>query len=381
MKVHARIYMSPSAWLRSLICGLAVTLASAPAIGAFQHFNEGMVVPEIKGTAIITNESVSLTEMRKNRMVIVLFWATWSPRSVQELTEFEALVQQYGRESIDVLAVNVDGSQISDAKRTAIQKLVTENQLSFPVVIDEGLESFDRYGVIAVPSTAVVDSNGVLRYGPSGYSLRVRDVIFDSIETYLGLREAPETTMIQGYRPEKKASRYYELALNLYMKGLFDRADPNLGLAVEADSQFAAPHSLKARILLDRGEHEAAAGEFETATVLDPKSVAAWSGWGHALLRAGQDDLAIEKLSQALALDDAYTPALLDLGLALAQQGRADEGLDSLGKASELNPRDALAHYYIGKVNRIKSDNAAALQAYLAALEIYYPEPLGDAAE
>jgi tetratricopeptide (TPR) repeat protein len=275
---------------------------------------------------------------------------------------------------VKIVAVNVEGQSISASIRKTVIDVAKDLDLPFPVIIDDGLDVFYDYGVVAVPSTAVLDTSGVLRYGPAGFSLTTGDLIADSIEVLLGIKQATATTAVRmGYRPKNKASRYYNLALNLFKQRMFERALSNLELSVSDDSGFSAPHNLRGEIFLRLGQLPEALEEFALAVSLDSGSVAAWTGWGRALMRHGDVDGTYNKISAALTLDDSYTPAFLLLGLVLAEQGRTSEALDSLAKAKELNERDPDIHFYTGQVLLLADDTAQAAAAYKTALEILYP--------
>jgi tetratricopeptide (TPR) repeat protein len=307
-------------------------------------------------------------------LVIVVFWSTWSPRSLEELTDLKDVLIKYQDHPIKVVAVNVDSPKLTPASRAMIEKTVTDLGLPFDVIIDEGLKIFYNYGVIAVPSTAVIDSTSVLRYGPSGYSLTTRDNIVDSIEMFLGLSQ-PDTviTFFKRYRPTRRGTRYYNMSVNLMQRGMYEPALSSLDSAQVADPNFAAVHSLRGQILLHLNKLTEAATAFETAINLDSVSAPTWAGWGHVLLKSGQIDAAKEKLNIALSIEETYTPALIDLGLCWAETDSLDHAISSLEKAAELNMMEPQIHHYLGQLYNKVGDQTKAIQSYLKALSIYYP--------
>ena len=362
-----------TAW--TLVLGTLLLLPSASA--AFKYLQVGMEAPTIGGTDLRNGEAFDAGTLAEGEVLLVTFWATWSGRSLEQLRDLVEMSKRYEESPLQIVAINVEGLAISPTSRRLIDETVSTLEPPFPVIIDEGLEIFYQYGVIAVPSTAVVGSDGTLRYDPAGYSYTVRDRIVDSTEVLLGLRERTETApLAQGYRPEKKASRYYRLAVQLASQRLYERAMANLESAAEIDSLFAAPHNLQGQIALELGEDEPAAEAFRRAVSLDPASVAAWAGWGRALLRAGLHEEAIEKLESSLDLDSAYTPALLDLALCHAQLDEdSGKALELLTSARELNPMDASVHFYLGRIHKSFDRKRLAIGSYRMALEILYPDP------
>jgi len=343
---------------------------------AFRYLQEGMTAPEVKGLDISTGEEISSGDLNNDNIVIITFWATWSNRSIELLNDLKGFVNEHSDMPVKVIAVNVENQKISPEERQVIIDKVAELNLPFPVIIDNELSLFYEYGVIAVPSTAILDTTGILRFAPSGYSLITRDLIKDSVEVLLGLKKPSALTVVRkGYRPANKASRYYRLALQLTNQKMYERALSNLVTAQEADTMFSATHNLRGQIYLEIDSLAAALREFEIAVRLDSTSVAARAGMGKALYLSGQLDAAFKSLSDLHAYDATYTPALLDLALVMIEQQKFSEAADSLRKALELYPRDPLAHYYLGKAYLQSGQNDKAVDSYKTALQLIFPAP------
>ncbi|UCC78654.1 MAG: tetratricopeptide repeat protein [Candidatus Zixiibacteriota bacterium] len=343
---------------------------------AFKYLQEGMSIPEVRGKDVITGEEVSSQNLLRGNVLIVAFWATWSERSIMQLKDMKEFYNDHPDLPLKIIAVNVENQLITPEERKIIESKIVELDLPFPVLIDDNLSVFYEFGVIAVPSTAILDSTGILRYAPSGYSLATRDLIVDSVEVLLGLKKPSITSVVKkGYQPAQKASRYYRLALQLAHQRMYERALANLEMAREADTLFSAPHNLRGQIYLEIDSIDAAVRELETAVRLDSTSVAARAGLGRALLIDGRIDDAFDKLSALHAEDDTYTPALLDLALVMVKQEKYREAIDSLKSALELNPRDPIVHYYLGKTYQQSGQKAKALESYKTALELIFPAP------
>ncbi len=349
-------------------------IVAPSATAAFKYLSEGMKAPELSGVDLKSGEKISTRQWLGDNLIIVVFWSTWSPRSLEELQSLKELHAIYQDQPIKFIAVNVDGQNISPITRDKINSTLADLDLPFPVIIDDKLSIFYEFGVIAVPSTAVLDSSGVLKYGPAGFSLTTKDRIVDSIDVFLGLKKPDKVAQFRdGYRPKNKSSRFYNMALNLGLKKSWERALSILDSAEAADSMFAGPHTLRGDIMIRLERYEDAQTSFAKAIKLDSMVVAAWAGWGQALLKSGTIEEAIAKLKHALDLDSEYTPAFLDLGMCLAQQGLYDDAIDSLNKAKELNFANPTVHYYLGQVYRQAGNDDKATESYIKALELLYP--------
>jgi tetratricopeptide (TPR) repeat protein len=354
--------------------GLLTPQASA----AFKYLQEGMTAPELSGQDVRTGETVTseIVDVDGGAVLVITFWATWSQRSLEILQDLKAMTSEYEGHPFRVIAINVESQDITKAVRDEIAATVRELDLPYPAILDEDLEAFYTYGVVAVPSTAVVDAEGILRYGPAGYSYTIRDHLVDSTRVLLGLKERSDTVVLdRGYVPDVKASRYYNLALQLYGQHMYERALAHLAKSSEADSSFSAPSNLRGQIMLRLNRPEEAVNEFERAVELDEQSVAAWAGWGRALLRSDQKDAAREKLRAALDLDESYTEAMLDLALCLLAAEEDEAALDLVSAARELNPRDPAASLILGRYQESSGRTTAALATYRIALEALYPAP------
>lgn len=343
---------------------------------AFKFLQEGMTAPSVVGRDIITGDEIQSDNFSKSNIVVITFWATWSKRSLEELADLKAIAEKYRDKPVRIIAVNVENQKISPATETLIKKTADDMKLSYPVIIDRDLATFYNFGVIAVPSTAILDTSGILRYAPSGYSLTTKDLIEDTIEVLLGLKKpTAESVVAEGYVPQKKSARYYNLALQLANQRMYDRALSDLDLAQQADIAFSAPHNLRGQIYLDIEKTKEAVGEFEISVRLDTSSVAARAGLGRALLRDGQADSAFVILSQTLTMDSTYTPAVLDMALCLSEEGKTEEALKHLLAARDLDPRNPSVHYYLGRVYLNAGRKGEAADEFRAALEIIYPAP------
>lgn len=366
-----------SSFLFALISiGFNIVQFSSSVTAAFKYLHEGMEAPPLRGKDIISGSQVNYEDYIKQNVVIITFWATWSSRSLELLNELQAFSDENSDKPVKIIAVNVDNQKIGPEEEKRILKTVTDMNLSFPVIIDYGLEAFYEFGVIAVPSTAILDTSGVLRYAPSGYSLSTRDRIIDSLNVLLGLREPTAITAIrEGYIPEPKSSRYYRLAQQLAGKRMYERALSNLELSEQADTLFSAPHNLRGQIYLELDSIQLAIEEFEKAVELDSTSIAARAGLARGLLRDGRFGQAFENLSSLLADDSTYTPALLDFALCHAEKDEIETALVYLDKAKELNPKDPMVYYYFGKIYFDSGQVSKAAESFREGLEILYRHP------
>ncbi len=146
---------------------LLIVIAGALAVAAFVAFQEpdgpalrvGSTAPgfsldplEQSGTA-----PISLEELR-GRVVFVNFWATWCPPCRDEAPSMQRLYSSLQSEPFEMLAISID---TADA-REAIAKFRDEFGLSFPILLDPEKRTYDRFQVMGVPESFLLDAKGRL---------------------------------------------------------------------------------------------------------------------------------------------------------------------------------------------------------------------------
>ena len=112
---------------------------------------------------------------------VLLFWSTWSPRSAEILEDFRGYHGKYAAEGLRVFAINCDHEGLTPPQRELISSYADEMDLPFPVLVDEFLEAYSAYGVMALPSAVVLDGDGRIAYALGGYPPTYRKELKESI--------------------------------------------------------------------------------------------------------------------------------------------------------------------------------------------------------
>ncbi len=134
---------------------LGIVLISSPVV-ANQGAAPAFSLPTRDGSTL------SLEDFR-GEVVMINFWATWCGPCRQEMPLLEQIYQRYNRLGFTILGVNVE-EHSADADR-----FLAETPVSFPILFDPSNEVSKRYGVSAMPSTAIVDRKGNVRFLHHGY--------------------------------------------------------------------------------------------------------------------------------------------------------------------------------------------------------------------
>ena len=327
-----------------------ISLLLGSSARALEEIQIGSDAPPLVLTGL-DNKSFNLHQERQDsRLLVIVFWATWSENSMKELARLEELLKKYGSQGLKVAAVNVEKQKLSAAELEAVSNVKKQLGLTMPVLLDPGLQAFNRYGVVALPSTVVVGTDGRVLFRIAGYPLAGKEELFSFLEAaFIGEKEAPKVKAT-GYRPQPRASRYYGMARTTGQRGHREREESYLLKAAELDPQFTLPLIRLGRIRLAQNDLLAAKDFFAKALAIEPANNIAKTEMGHVLLEQGDLSQAEALFRQVLESQPEYAPAYYYLGLVLGRQGKKDNALSNFAKAIELNPRDYKVYLFRGRL-------------------------------
>lgn len=124
----------------------------------------------------LDGESIKLSDLQ-GKPVFLNFFTSWCPPCRAEAPD----MQKFHEESdVQVLAVNM---YERENNTDDVPEFIEEFGLTLPVVIDESLEVTYRYGVQVMPTTYILDSDGLIvnvGQGPMNYDMMVD--VFSDIE-------------------------------------------------------------------------------------------------------------------------------------------------------------------------------------------------------
>ena len=346
------------------------------AAAAFKNVQEGMEAPAFR-LKDVEGAEVSLDAYRKEKAVLVVFFANWSSRSLAELKDVQRLLAALEPSGMKAIAINVEHEHMTEQDMKAVRDMAAGLKLAFPVVFDKGLETFREYGVVSVPSTAILGEGGLVRNTLNGYPSSAYAELKEQVETMLGLRKPEEATAAaaSAFKPNRQALLNYNLGRRLYRSGMADKAVPMLKKAAEADPKWAAPHLLLGEIRLagakkDPKAIEEAKKEFEAAVAAEKGNAVARTGLARVYSRMGAVADAEREVGEALKISPSYTPALMLSAALLARKGNLLEAEKLIRGALDLSPLDAEAHALAGSVLEGAGELRKAVEMYRKAWEL-----------
>ncbi len=101
----------------------------------------------------------------RGSVVLLDVWATWCEPCRDALPLYEQLAKEYGARGLKVYALNVDEDE------RAIPAFVAETKLNLPILVDANAQVAERtLGVKMMPTTFIIDRQGVVRFVHEGFA-------------------------------------------------------------------------------------------------------------------------------------------------------------------------------------------------------------------
>lgn len=127
----------------------------------------------------LNGNKYSLKDMRGQRVVQVVFWATWCVPCLQEVPHLKETYAKYRDRGFQVLGIVVEMNQSPDVVRAVAHDL----KVNYPILWDEGGAVQDRYRVSYIPQNFLVGKDGIIRYAgsslPDNYEALVESLLKD----------------------------------------------------------------------------------------------------------------------------------------------------------------------------------------------------------
>ena len=319
----------------------------------------------------LSGKKQNFSSLKGDKQTILLFWASWSRQSEKALKQMAKLHEKYKDQGLSVIGINVERQSIDDKAMEDIKGAINRLKISFPILIDRGLVAFHDYGVIAVPTTVILDKNRKIVFEMSGFPLvGTRDMIHFVAAAIEGKKVQAEVAKRTGYHPDKKAVRSWNMGIKaLKSKRSFKSAEKWFKKAISADPKFILPYLSLGSFYEEQDDLVQAKEQFQQALTREPDNVKALSNMGLILIEEGSIDEAKKMLEKAIEINESYTPSYYYLGYLTGKEGDMKKAAELFVSAEEINPMDYRINMFRGMMFEKQNDLEQATMSYKNALK------------
>ena len=169
------------------LCTCTAKAQSAPGTDMAKAFsNAGLrllatkVSPRDFSLPALAGETVALSQF-KGKVVFLNFWATWCGPCRAEMPSMETLYSSYREKGLEILAVNCAEN------RQEVSAFMQEYGFSYTALLDEDGKVSTSYGIQAIPTSYLIDRDGMIVARIVGSINWDTPEIFAAIESLLNL--------------------------------------------------------------------------------------------------------------------------------------------------------------------------------------------------
>lgn len=146
---------------RCLLAGCAVLLTWGQAAAV----EEGQLAPDFTLPGVRASDSPVQLSKLQGKVVYVDFWASWCLPCLRSLPQINGLYEQYRDQGFEVVAITID-DPVEDATGFLDD---LEVPLAYSVVLDATADVMDQYRVVGMPTSFLIDRDGVIRKVHKGF--------------------------------------------------------------------------------------------------------------------------------------------------------------------------------------------------------------------
>ena len=125
-----------------------------------QSAQMGATAPDFQLPSL-TGEPITLSDYQ-GQVILVNTWATWCPPCKAEMPAIHEFYQLHQNDGFVVLAIN------SQEDAATVQRFINAQGFTFPVLLDTQASVLNQYKVRGLPTSFVIDRDGVIRYVHTG---------------------------------------------------------------------------------------------------------------------------------------------------------------------------------------------------------------------
>ena len=160
---HGFRRFAPGLLLLSLVaCEKGGAGGGADSAAGDEHPLLGVAAPEFELDAQHGAKQVRMPAGGDGKVRLVDFWATWCVPCKESFPVYQALAERYGGE-LEIIGIS------EDDEPGGIKAFAKETGVRFPLAWDEGQAVSKQYQPPTMPTSYVIDKNGIVRLVHAGF--------------------------------------------------------------------------------------------------------------------------------------------------------------------------------------------------------------------
>ena len=120
--------------------------------------DEGQLAPNFKLKSI-NGQIVQLSDYRGQK-VVLNFWASWCPPCKVEIPVLNEYYMENKNKNITILSINMT---YAEKNKKTLSSFLDMYRVNYPILLDESGDIAELYGIITIPTTYFIDSNGFIQ--------------------------------------------------------------------------------------------------------------------------------------------------------------------------------------------------------------------------
>ncbi len=331
-------------WIFSIVfISMLLFILTPPILGsAFRNLKVGDKAPSFALKDLDGNEVKN--EDFEGKYFLFCYFQIDKDKSKNALKSINAIQKNFKGKDIAFVGITSNMDMLED-----IKKFRDENNIEFPILLDEKKDMYNSFGIFVMPVTGLVGKDSTIIYEYSSHMTGFDSEVEGRIKVALGeiteeeYKKTNTRTVIKERTSEEKS------------------ALKKLG---------------HAELLLARGKPAESLVLLTEVVALDPDNVKAHLLLGDSLLKKARLDDAMEEYKKVKELAKKNSPyaksASIGMGAIFALQGELDKAKKILSIAAMINPNPiaaAKAYYWLGFIEERKENLKGAVKNYKKAVE------------
>ncbi len=161
--------------------GIALAIACLLLPTASFALGPGDRAPDFAAPSLKGGKTVELSQYR-GKVVYLDFWASWCAPCLKAIPEVEEMRSEFPAAEFQIIAVNLD------QKKKKALRFLEKNPIGYPSASDPKGRLPGQFGVETMPTSYLIDENGVIRYVHRGFKKGDGSKLREEIRNLLGMK-------------------------------------------------------------------------------------------------------------------------------------------------------------------------------------------------